>query len=241
LKDRYIREDLKNMSKRMLEIKKKIDTQKLYTLKEAIELLKEVKKTKFDESVELHINLGIDPKQSSQIVRGAVVLPHGTGKKVRVCVLAKGEKLKEAEQSGAEFFGSEELIEKISKGWTDFDILIATPDMMKDLAKRGKTLGPKGLMPNPKTGTVTTEIIKTVNEVKKGRIEFRNDSYGIVHCNVGKISFETEKLIENILAVIDAVIKLKPPQAKGVYLKNIYLSSTMSPSVKINTNEFIKK
>ena len=229
------------MSKRMLEIEKKVDKQKLYTLKEAIELLKELKKTKFDETVELHINLGIDPKQSSQIVRGAVVLPHGSGKKVKVCVLAKGEKLKEAEQSGAEYYGSEELIEKIAKGWTDFDVLIATPDMMKDLAKLGKILGPKGLMPNPKTGTVTAEITKAVNEVKKGRVEFRNDSYGIIHCNVGKISFDTDKLIENILAVVETVIKLKPPQAKGVYLKNIYISSTMGPSVKINPNEFIKK
>jgi large subunit ribosomal protein L1 len=229
------------MSKRMLEIEKKVDKQKLYTLKEAIELLKELKKTKFDETVELHINLGIDPKQSSQIVRGAVVLPYGTGKKVKVCVLAKGEKLKEAEQSGAEYYGSEELIEKISKGWTDFDVLIATPDMMKDLAKLGKILGPKGLMPNPKTGTVTAEITKAVNEVKKGRVEFRNDSYGIIHCNVGKISFDTDKLIENILAVVETVIKLKPPQAKGIYLKNIYISSTMGPSVKINPNEFIKK
>jgi len=225
----------------MLEIEKKVDKQKLYTLKEAIELLKELKKTKFDETVELHINLGIDPKQSSQIVRGAVVLPHGSGKKVKVCVLAKGEKLKEAEQSGAEYYGSEELIEKIAKGWTDFDVLIATPDMMKDLAKLGKILGPKGLMPNPKTGTVTAEITKAVNEVKKGRVEFRNDSYGIIHCNVGKISFDTDKLIENILAVVETVIKLKPPQAKGVYLKNIYISSTMGPSVKINPNEFIKK
>jgi len=229
------------MSKRMLEIKKKIDKQKLYTLKEAIELLKELKKTKFDESVELHVNLGIDPKQSSQIVRGAVVLPHGTGKKVRVCVLAKGEKLKEAEQSGAEYYGSEELIEKIAKGWTDFDVLIATPDMMKDLAKLGKILGPKGLMPNPKTGTVTNEIIKTVEEVKKGRIEFRNDSYGIIHCMVGKLSFDTEKLVDNIHAVIDTIIKLKPPQAKGVYLKKIYLSSTMGPAIQINPNEFLRK
>jgi len=225
----------------MLEIKKKVDKQKLYTLKEAIELLKEVKKTKFDESVELHVNLGIDPKQSSQIVRGAVVLPHGTGKKVKVCVLAKGEKLKEAEQSGAEYYGSEELIEKISKGWTDFDVLIATPDMMKDLAKLGKILGPKGLMPNPKTGTVTTEIIKTVEEVKKGRIEFRNDSYGIIHCIVGKLSFDTDKLIDNIRTVIDAIIKLKPPQAKGVYLRKIYLSSSMGPAVQINPNEFLKR
>lgn len=225
----------------MLEIRKKVDKQKLYSLKEAIELLKEIKKTKFDETVELHINLGIDPKQSSQTVRGAVVLPHGTGKTVRVCVLAKGEKLKEAEKSGAEYYGSEELVEKIAKGWTDFDVLIATPDMMKDIAKLGKILGPKGLMPNPKTGTVTNEIIKTVQDAKKGRIEFRNDSYGIIHCPVGKISFDTEKLIENILTVVDAVIKLKPAQTKGTYIKDVYLSTTMGPSVRIAPQEFVKR
>ncbi len=226
------------MSKRMLEVYKKVDKQKSYTLKEAIELLKEVKSTKFDETVELHVNLGIDPKQSSQTVRGAVVLPHGTGKQIRVCVLAKGEKLKEAEQSGAEYYGAEELVEKISKGWLDFDVLIATPDMMKDIAKLGRVLGPRGLMPNPKTGTVTTEIIQTVKEVKKGRVEFRNDSYGIIHCRVGKLSFDTDKLIENIKAVIDAIIKLKPPQSKGAYIKSVYLSSSMGPSVKINLAEF---
>lgn len=225
----------------MLEIKKKVDKQKLYSLKEAIELLKELKKTKFDETVELHINLGIDPKQSSQTVRGAVVLPHGTGKSVRVCVLAKGEKLKEAEKSGAEYYGAEELVEKISKGWTDFDVLIATPDMMKDIAKLGKILGPKGLMPNPKTGTVTNDIIKTVQEAKKGRVEFRNDNYGIIHCGVGKISFDTDKLIENISAVVDAVVKLKPAQTKGTYIKDIYLSTTMGPSIRISPQEFVKK
>ncbi len=229
------------MSKRMLEIEKKVDKNKLYTLKEAINILKEVKKTKFDETVELHVNLGIDPKQSTQIVRGAVVLPHGTGKQVKVCVLAKGEKLKEAEQSGADYIGSDEMIEKISKGWTDFDILIATPDMMKDIAKLGKILGPKGLMPNPKTGTVTNDIIKTVAESKKGRIEFRNDNYGIVHCGVGKISFETEKLIDNINAVVDTLIKLKPAQTKGIYIKNIYISTTMGPSLKIDPSEFTVK
>lgn len=229
------------MSKRMLEIEKKIGKNKLYDLKEAIELLKEVKKTKFDETVEVHVNLGIDPKQSTQIVRGAVVLPHGVGKQVRVCVLAKSEKLKEAEQSGAEYYGAEELIEKISKGWLEFDVLIATPDMMKDLAKLGKILGPKGLMPNPKTGTVTTEIIKTVQEVKKGRVEFRNDDYGIIHCRVGKISFDTEKLIENIQALIDTILRLKPSQSKGEYIKGIYISTSMGPGIKVNVANLIKK
>lgn len=229
------------MSKRMLEIEKKVNKNKLYTLKEAINILKEVKKTKFDETVELHVNLGIDPKQSTQTVRGAVVLPHGTGKQVKVCVLAKGEKLKEAEQSGADYVGSDDLVEKISKGWTDFDVLIATPDMMKDIAKLGKILGPKGLMPNPKTGTVTNDIIKTVDEVKKGRVEFRNDSYGIIHCGVGKISFDTEKLIDNINAIIDTLIKLKPSQTKGTYIRSVYISTTMGPSLKIDPSEFLTK
>jgi large subunit ribosomal protein L1 len=229
------------MSKRMAEVEKKIDKNKLYKLEEAIELLKEVKKTKFDESVEIHINLGIDPKQSTQIVRGAAVLPHGIGKQVRVCVLAKGEKLKEAEKSGAEYYGAEELIEKISKGWLEFDVLVATPDMMKDLAKLGKLLGPKGLMPNPKTGTVTTEIIKTVEEIKKGRVEFRNDEYGIVHCCVGKLSFPTEKLVENIKALLDTILKLKPAQAKGEYIKSVYLSSSMGPGIKIDVSDLVKR
>ncbi|MFN3550863.1 MAG: 50S ribosomal protein L1 [Endomicrobiia bacterium] len=229
------------MSKRMLEIEKKIDKNKFYDLKEAIELLKEIKKTKFDETVEVHINLGIDPKQSTQIVRGAVVLPHGIGKQVRVCVLAKGEKLKEAQQSGAEYCGSEELIEKISKGWLEFDVLIATPDMMKDLAKLGKILGPKGLMPNPKTGTVTNDVIKTVQEVKKGRVEFRNDDYGIVHCRVGRISFDTEKLVENIQALIETILKLKPPQSKGEYIKRMHICTSMGPGIKINIASLIKK
>ncbi len=229
------------MSKRMLEIDKKIDKNKLYDLKEAIELLKEVKKTKFDETVEVHINLGIDPKQSTQIVRGALVLPHGIGKQVRICVLAKGEKLKEAQQSGAEYYGSEELIEKISKGWLEFDVLIATPDMMKDLTKLGKILGPKGLMPNPKTGTVTNDIIKTVQEVKKGRVEFRNDDYGILHCRVGRISFDTEKLIENIKAFVETVLKLKPSQSKGEYIKRMYVSTSMGPGIRINVANLIKK
>ncbi len=226
------------MSKRMAEIKSKIDKTKFYSLKEAIELLKSIKKTKFDETVEVHIQLGIDPKQSSQIVRGACVLPYGTGKTKKVCVLAKGEKLKEAEKSGAEYYGSEELIEKISKGWLDFDVLIATPEMMKDLSKLGKILGPKGLMPNPKTGTVTNDIIKTVEEVKKGRVEFRNDEYGIIHCGVGKLSFPTEHLIENIKTLIQTIVTLKPQQSKGEYLRRVTISSSMGPGVKVDPAEF---
>ncbi len=229
------------MSRRVVEMKSKIDNSKLYKTKEAIELLKELKKTKFDESVEVHINLTIDPKQSSQTVRGACVLPHGTGKTPRVCVITKGEKLKEAQQSAADYCGSEELIEKISKGWTEFDVLVTTPDMMKDIAKLGKLLGPKGLMPNPKTGTVTNEITKVVNEIKKGRVEFRNDEYGIIHCAVGKLSFDTQKLIENIYTLIDTIIKLKPAQTKGEYIKSIYISTTMGPGIKIDPNEFLKR
>ncbi len=229
------------MSKRMLEAEKKVEKNRLYKVKDAIEILKEVKKTKFDESIELHVHLGIDPKQSTQIVRSSCVLPYGTGKTKKVCVLAKGEKVKEAESSGADFVGSEDLIEKISKGWLDFDILIATPDMMKDLAKLGKVLGPKGLMPNPKAGTVTNDLKKVVEEVKKGRIEFRNDDYGIIHCAVGKISFDTEKLVENINVLMETIIKLKPSQAKGEYLKSIFITSTMGPSIKIDPSEFLKK
>ena len=229
------------MSRRMVEADKKVEKNKLYKTKEAIEILKELKKTKFDESVELHIHLGIDPKQSTQIVRSSCVLPAGTGKTKKVCVLAKGEKVKEAEESGADYFGSEDIIEKISKGWIDFDVLIATPDMMKDLAKLGKVLGPKGLMPNPKAGTVTNDLKKVVEEVKKGRIEFRNDDYGIVHCGVGKISFDTEKLVENVKTLLETVIKAKPSQSKGEYLKSIFITTTMGPSIKLDSNEFLKK
>jgi len=168
-------------------------------------------------------------------------LPYGTGKTKKVCVLAKGEKVKEAQESGAEYFGAEDIIEKISKGWIDFDVLIATPDMMKDLAKLGKILGPKGLMPNPKAGTVTNDLKRVVEEVKKGRIEFRNDDYGIVHCGIGKISFDTEKLVENVNTLVETVIKAKPAQSKGEYIKSIFITTTMSPSIKLDLNEFLKK
>ncbi|OGS46922.1 MAG: 50S ribosomal protein L1 [Elusimicrobia bacterium RIFOXYD2_FULL_34_15] len=224
------------MSKRTDENAKIIDKTKLYTLEEAVKILKQTKKSKFDETVEIAIRLGIDPKQTDQTVRGAVSLPHGIGKSKRVVVVAKGEKIKEAEDSGADFFGSEDIMEKISKGWLDFDAIVATPDAMKDLAKLGKILGPRGLMPNPKTGTVTFDIAKTVKEIKAGRAEFKNDPQGIVHTIVGRISFDDNKLTENAKTVISTIVSLKPASSKGQYIKTIVISSTMGPGIKINTS-----
>jgi len=224
------------MSKRMIESEKLIDKTKLYSLEEAVKILKQTKKAKFDETVEISIRLGIDPKQTDQTVRGAVSLPHGIGKTKRVVVIAKGEKIKEAESAGADFFGSEDIMEKISKGWLDFDAIIATPDAMKDLAKLGKILGPRGLMPNPKTGTVTFDIAKTVKEIKAGRVEFKNDTQGIIHTILGKISFDENKLIENAKTVITAIASLKPSSSKGQYIKTIAISSTMGPGIRINTS-----
>lgn len=220
--------------KKYAEKVKGVERSKLYKLEEAIDLAKKTVYAKFDETVELHFNLGVNPKHSDQLVRGIVVLPHGTGKTKRVAVIAKGEKIKEAETSGADYVGSEELIDKISKGWLEFDTLIATPDMMKDLSKLGKLLGPKGLMPNPKTGTVTMDITRAVKEVKAGRIEFKVDSYGIAHCVIGKISFSKEKLLENAKTLIETIIRAKPPAAKGQYLQSITLSTTMGPGIKID-------
>jgi len=222
----------------MTKIKKIVDRTKFYTLSEAIDLVKQTAKTKFDETVEIHIRLGIDPKKSDQTVRGTALLPFGTGKSKKVAVIAKGEKLKEAEQSQADIIGSEELIEKISKGFIDFDVLVATPDVMKDLSKLGKLLGPRGLMPSPKAGTVTFDIIKTVKELKTGRIEFKNDSYGILHCPVGKISFEKEKLIENIKTLMQTVISSKPSASKGKFIRSVSICSTMGVGIKINPAEF---
>ena len=221
------------MSKRMKENEKKFDKAKLYSLDEAVKILKQTAKPKFDETVELSFHLGIDPKQTDQTIRGAISLPHGTGKTKKVVVVAKGEKLKEAESAGADFVGSEDMIEKIMKGWMDFDQIVATPDVMKDLAKLGKVLGPRGMMPNPKTGTVTFDIAKTVKEIKAGRVEFKNDPQGIVHSTVGKVSFDENKLVENAKTIISAVTSLKPASSKGQYIKSIALSSTMGPGIKI--------
>jgi len=225
------------MAKRLNEMSKLVDADKLYSIKEASALVKQTAKAKFDESVEIHIRLGIDPKQSDQIVRGTILLPNGIGKTRKVAVIAKGEKQLEAKDAGADNFGSTELVEEIAKGWLDFDVLVATPDSMKDLSKVAKILGPKGLMPNPKAGTVTFDIKETVKALKKGRVEYKNDSYGIIHSSVGKASFEQEKIAENISAFVEAVIKSKPSAAKGQYVKSISISSTMGPGIYIDHNQ----
>jgi len=209
---------------------------KEYQLQEAIPLLQKIKFAKFDETVEIHMRLGVDPKHADQMVRGTVVLPHGLGKSKKVLVIATGDKVKEAEAAGADFVGGEDMVEKIQKeNWTDFDALIATPDVMKSVGRLGKVLGPKGLMPNPKTGTVTFDVAKAVQEVKAGKVEFRTDKTALVHCPVGKISFTPDKLVENATVLITSVIKAKPSVAKGKYIKGCYLSSTMGPGISIDT------
>ena len=224
------------MAKRLKELSKLVDSNKLYSVEEAADLVKQTAKAKFDESVEVHIRLGIDPKQSDQIVRGTVLLPNGIGKTRSVVVIAKGEKQTEAEKAGADKVGSTDIIEEIAKGWLGFDVLVATPDCMKDLSKIAKILGPKGLMPNPKSGTVTFDIARTVQELKKGKVAYKNDSFGIIHCSVGKASFEKEKLVENIKTLVSAILKAKPSAAKGQYVKSISVSSTMGPGIYIDQN-----
>lgn len=208
-----------------------------YKIQEAAELLKKVKFSKFDETVEIAVNLGVDPKHSDQVVRGTVVLPHGLGKSVRVLVLATGEKMKEAQEAGADLVGGDDMVQKIQEGWTDFDAVIATPDMMKSAGRLGKVLGPRGLMPNPKTGTVTFEVAKAVKEVKAGKVEFRVDKAGIVHSAVGKISFDAAKIAENAHALLSAIHKAKPAAAKGRYMKKVTLTSTMGPGVALDLAE----
>jgi large subunit ribosomal protein L1 len=208
-----------------------------YPMQEAVALLQKVKFAKFDETVEITMRLGVDPKHADQMVRGTVVLPHGLGKSKKVLVIASGDKIKEAEAAGADFFGGEEMVEKINKeNWTDFDALIATPDVMKSVGRLGKVLGPKGLMPNPKTGTVTFDVGKAVQEVKAGKVEFRTDKTALVHVPVGKISFTPDKLIDNATTVITSVVKAKPTVAKGKYVKGCYLSSSMGPGISIDTS-----
>jgi large subunit ribosomal protein L1 len=221
--------------KKYKESLKLVDKTKLYEPAEALELAQKAAKAKFDETVEAHIKLGVDSRHADQQVRGAVVLPHGTGKKVRVLVFAKGDKAKEAEDAGADFVGSEDLVAKIqNENWFDFDIVAATPDMMGIVGRLGKILGPKGLMPNPKAGTVTMDIGKAVVDIKAGKIEYRLDKTNIIHCPIGKVSFGTEKLLENFRTLLEAVIKAKPAAAKGQYLKSVVVSSTMGPGIKIN-------
>ncbi len=225
------------LSKKCKENEKLIEKEKKYMLGEACQLIKKITKAKFDETVEISLKLGINPKQTDQNVKGTVVLPHGTGKTKKVLVLAKGDKLKEAEASGADYTGGQELIDKMSGGWIDFDIIVATPDMMKDLSKLGRILGPRGLMPSPKLGTATFDVGNAVKEIKAGKIEFKADSYGIVHAGIGKVSFSDEKLKDNILALIKTVIKLKPSAAKGQYLRAINISSSMGVGIKIDSTQ----
>ncbi|MHB8845464.1 MAG: 50S ribosomal protein L1 [Nitrospirota bacterium] len=209
---------------------------KMYSVEEAVGLAKKTARTKFDETVDLAVNLGVDPKQADQMVRGTVVLPHGTGKKVKVLVFAKGEKDKEARDAGADYVGAEDLADKIQKeGWTDFDTVVATPDIMGLVGKLGKVLGPRGLMPNPKTGTVTFDVAKAIREIRAGKVEYRVEKAGIVHVPVGKASFEEQKLIENARAVLESILKAKPSSSKGKYLKAVTVSTTMGPGIKMDT------
>jgi len=221
------------VSKKQRELKGKYDRQHLYEPREALELVKDLAPANFDETVELAVRLGVNPKHADQQVRGSVVLPHGTGKEVRVLVFAKGDKAKEAEDAGAEFVGGDEIITKIQEGWLDFDVAIATPDMMGSVGKLGKVLGPRGLMPNPKSGTVTFELDKAVSEFKAGKVEYRVDRTGNVHVPIGRVSFDIESLKENFDTVIDALIKARPQAARGQYLRSVTLSSTMGPGVKV--------
>lgn len=228
-------------SKRIKVVNSSFDKNKEYGLAEAIEILKDLSKVKFVESLDCAIRLGVDPRHADQMVRGTVVLPHGTGRDVKVLVIAKGPKIQEALDAGADFAGFEDYLEKIKGGWADIDVIVATPDSMADLGKLGKILGPKGLMPNPKSGTVTMDVAKAVKEVKAGKVEFRVEKAGIVHLSLGKISFETEKLLENARAFLSTIIKLKPSTAKGQYVRNLFLSTTMGPGLKIVKDEISLK
>ena len=221
--------------KKYQEAAKLVDRAKTYDVKEALEIIEKMPKRKFDETVELHVRLGVDSKHADQQVRGTVVLPHGTGKSLKVLVFAKGDKAKEAEAAGADFVGAEELVPKIEKeNWFDYDVIVATPDMMGVIGRLGKVLGPKGLMPNPKSGTVTMDVKKAVEEIKSGKVEYRLDKTNIIHLGFGKVSFGTQKLSENYETIIDAIIKAKPAAAKGQYIKSIAITTTMGPSMYVN-------
>lgn len=224
------------VGKKMENAKKQVEDRE-YSISEAIELLQKIKYAKFDETLEAHLRLGVDPKHADQMVRGTVVLPHGTGKSKKVLVLASGEKVHDAENAGADYAGGDELIEKISGGWMDFDAVVATPDMMKNVAKLGKILGPRGLMPNPKSGTVTFDVGRAVQEVKAGKVEFRVDKTSNIHVGLGKMSFSKEKLVDNTRTLVEAILKARPASAKGKYVQKFYLTATMSPSIRINTEK----
>jgi len=232
---------MKKQSKKYTEAVSKIEKNKLYSAVDAVKLAKETSIAKFDASVEVAMKLNLDTKKSDQQLRGAVVLPNGTGKSKKVLVIAKGDNAKIATEAGADYVGDTDMLTKIEKeNWFDFDVIIATPDMMAQLGKLGKVLGPKGLMPNPKTGTVTTDVKKAIDDVKKGRVEYRTDSYGNVHGLIGKVSFDDEKLLENLKAFVDVIIKSKPTTVKGTYVKNISVTTTMGPGIKIDINSFDK-
>lgn len=224
-------------SKRYNQSVTKIDRNKEYSVEEAVKLLKESATARFDETVEIAMRLGVDPRHAEQNVRGTVTLPNGTGKNVRILVLAKGDKVDQALKAGADFAGLEEFVEKIQKGWLDFDVVVAAPDVMSVVGRLGKILGTRGLMPNPKSGTVTMEIESAVKEIKAGKIDFRVDKTGIVHSGIGKVSFEEEKLVENVKAFITTIVKMKPPAAKGTYLRSISLSSTMGPGIYVEKSQ----
>jgi large subunit ribosomal protein L1 len=225
---------MRTRGKKYLQVKDKVQAQTPYPLSDAISLLQETSHVKFDETVDVAIRLGVDPRKADQMVRGTVLLPHGTGKQVKVLVFAKGEKEKEARDAGADYVGADDLVEKIQNGWLEFDKTVATPDLMGLVGKIGKILGPRGLMPNPKLGTVTFNVRESIEDLKKGKVEFRTDKAGIVHVPVGKRSFDVQKLHENILALMDTIIRMKPSASKGVYLKNIVLSSTMGLGIKVD-------
>lgn len=224
-------------SKKYVEALGKIDRTKLYESKEALALVSEIATAKFDETVEAHIKLGVDSRHADQQVRGAIVLPHGTGKTKKVLVVAEGEKAQEAKDAGADIVAGKEILEDIKKGWLDFEVMIATPNMMAELGKLGRILGPKGLMPNPKTGTVTMDVAKAVQETKAGKVTYRTDKEGNVHLPIGRVSFDDAKLVENFNTIYDLIVRLKPTSAKGTYIKNIAVSSTMGPAIKVQTTK----
>lgn len=224
------------MGKKLESAYKNFDRAKEYSLEEALKLIKELSYARFDETVEMAFNLGVDPKKTDQVVRGSVSLPHGTGKKVRVLVFAKGEKEKEAIEAGADYVGAEDLFEKIQKGWLDFDKAVATPDIMGLVGKLGKILGPRGLMPNPKIGTVTFDVAKAIKEIKAGKVEYKTDKAGVVHVPIGKVSFDIDRLLDNARTVVDSISKAKPSTSKGKYMKKIVISSTMGPGIKVDLN-----